>query len=163
MLPNPDWIALAYDLYAEADTDDITPALAADIAAEVRAEFGIPAKRLPGARVQRWLTDEVTFSPHVDRIAVERALLFDWAAIDGLTDKERAQFIDRLCAMDDPLGLEHRERALHARRRGETGGASLWKESARHRRWMTGTEKQRNRVEAAARRRGVRLGQGVAA
>lgn len=60
------------------------------------------ARRQTGDMVRRWLDDPAKWSPVVDDIAVERALAFDWDAINNLTDMERAVMVDALAQMDDP-------------------------------------------------------------
>lgn len=58
------------------------------------------------AHVRRWLSNPVANSPHVDEIALERAINFDWDVIRALTIRERQILGARLARMRDPFESE---------------------------------------------------------
>jgi hypothetical protein len=52
--------------------------------------------------VRSWLDDPGLLSPHVDPVAVHRAVSFDWDTIRNLTLLERDTFVTELACMTDP-------------------------------------------------------------
>lgn len=54
-------------------------------------------------KVGKWFANPEKYDPHVDKVAVERALNFDWDVIERLSLDERDLFYDKLAAMDDPF------------------------------------------------------------
>lgn len=115
--------------------------------------------------VRGWLDNPDKFSPTVDRIAVERALAFDWAAVRGLTDLERAVVVDALAQMDDPWserdnqgGIEEVARHLFPgmfnSRSGRSTGA---KPSHRRLRFLAGDPAERRALNVAMNKRRKRV------
>lgn len=61
--------------------------------------------RVSGGEVQSWLGDPDEFSPHCDRVALRRALSFDWDVINRLTPQERAVFTALLWELPEGVRL----------------------------------------------------------
>ncbi|OCI32902.1 hypothetical protein [Oerskovia enterophila] len=57
----------------------------------------------PATDAMTWLTQDV-WSPHIDEVAVRRALALDWTAIRSLTHLEYEELITRLARTYDPFG-----------------------------------------------------------
>ena len=62
-------------------------------------------KSLLRTKVNGWFKRRDLYSPYVDEVALERAMRFEPAAIDGLTPRERGEFYDRLSTHPDPFGF----------------------------------------------------------
>lgn len=58
--------------------------------------------RLAG-QIGVWLGEPAYFTPYVDRVAVDRAMGFDWPVIRRLSEREADALIERLAAMSDPF------------------------------------------------------------
>lgn len=116
--------------------------------------------RLPGttthvgrARVRQWLTSPEEWSPHIDKVAVRRALAFDWDVIEALSRAEYQEVIRSLAAMRDPWeqGIGDFEYEI---RNARTGGSwSAIPRTPRWRAWMRGTPEDRHRLVRAVSRR----------
>lgn len=99
----------------------------------------------------RWLADPVKHSPYIDKLAVQRALEFEWSVVDALTEAEREIFYDTLAAMDDPYEWRRDWTIdLYYSLVGEAGDRPTSPPpSPRRVRWMSGSATQRDAVQAA--------------
>lgn len=127
-----------------------------DEAVVARAVTYANANRLPGskthvgrARVREWLTDPDAHSPHIDKVAMRRALAFDWPVIAALTRAEYRLFIAELAKMRDPWE-QGKGDLEHEIRNARTGGSwSAIPRTPRWRAWMRGTPEDRDRLVRA--------------
>lgn len=97
-------------------------------------------------RATTWLKDPQRFSPHIDEIAVERAVALEWDVIDALTHEERKAVSALLAVHYDPFGM----------RGSMSSGGNQWAEfevspSARRMAFELGTEKQRESLAGSVR------------
>jgi len=133
-----------------------SPALRAEAVSALVEHLGITRltawqRRLPET-VERWLDNPDRHSPHVDEIALELALGFDWDAISGLSLTEYDVLLERLGAMCDPLGGNMQDRMTD-----EYGGApALMDVSLRRLAYLKGSSRQRQRLALALARKRVR-------
>lgn len=150
-MPYQDTLArrrLVFDLYAELhedvpETDDVlpvTPALLTYIARATR-EAGMGVRR---EQIKVWLDNPARFSPHIDEVAVRRAIEFDWPVIDALTLDELEEATRRLKRRSDPWGvLIQSDLAPHTR----DGEAVVEVDVPRRDAFQNGTLTQRTRVQ----------------
>jgi len=119
----------------------------------VAAHFGITRRRSGLDRdVRHWLDDPDRFSPHVDEIALELAMGFNWNVIAALTQTEYGMFLDRLDAMRDPFDVDTEDRTTDGS--APRGGKRLVDASRRRLAYLKGSPRQRYRlVEALAKKR----------
>src|SRR5674476_453597 len=102
--------------------------------------------------VRHWLDDPDRFSPHVDEIALELAMGFNWDVIAALTQTEYGMFLDRLDAMRDPFDMDTEDRTTDGS--APRGGKRLVDASRRRLAYLKGSPRQRYRlVEALAKKR----------
>ena len=142
------------DLPAEHPGVEITEELAAGYVSELRAMgYGGNGNTRHGQRfvdqVLTWLLHPERHSPHVDEIAVERALSFDWSAFSSLSPAERAVFGDRLARMPNPLSEPEPGG-------GDRGWAGV-RPSSRRSAYGRGTYWQQRAVRGALRRAQARM------
>jgi len=130
-----------------------SPSLQAEAVSALVEHLGITRlvawqRRLPET-VERWLDNPDRHSPHVDEIALELALGFDWDAIAGLSLAEYDVLLNRLGAMCDPLGGNMQDRTTD-----EYGGPpALMDVSLRRLAYLKGSAKQRQRLALALARK----------
>lgn len=105
---------IAAELVEETGVSDVDEVDPGEVARRYREATGDSSSRTRPARVGRLLADPARFSPFVDEVAVERALDFDWGAIERLSDVEWWEVVDRLAAMRDPWDLEESRVPLYA-------------------------------------------------
>jgi hypothetical protein len=139
-----------------------SPALRAAAIAALVKHLGLTGhaswqQRVPET-VGRWLDNPDRFSPHVDEVALELAVGFDWDAIAGLTLTEYGVLLGRLDAMRDPFDWSTEDRTADG-----LGGASTLV-SASRRRWayLRGSARQRHQLAETLARKRMRAA-GVAA
>jgi len=114
-------------------------------------------RRLPET-IERWLDNPDRHSPHVDEIALELALGFDWDVISGLSLAEYDVLLNRLGAMCDPLGGNTQDRTTDE----YEGSPTLMDISLRRLAYLKGSSKQRQRLALALARKRDRAVAGAA-
>lgn len=109
-----DWID---EHHPEVWDGELTPAVVTQATKALIDGLSLGTRRysVTRAAVKRWLENPSWHSPYIDDVAIDRALDFDWSAIDGLTHAERSVFYDRLAGMDDPFEDEPEDVALWRR------------------------------------------------
>lgn len=95
-------------------------------------------------QIGSWLADPATHTPHLDEIALERALRFEWDVVEALSEAERDEWMRRLSAQIDPW-----DDALEAR---DNDGV-LTQASQRRMAWLEAPQEVRGRVSGAVLRR----------
>jgi len=131
-----------------------SPTLRAKALAALISHFGITSRHANqlriGEAISRWLDSPDVFSPHLDEIALEMAIGFDWDVIAGLTQAERGTFLDRLDRMRDPFDASTEVRTTDGH-----GGASILVDASRRRlAYLSGpSERRYHLAEALATRR----------
>lgn len=120
-----------------------------DAAARVARENGYVGRRY---RIAEWIASPEMFSPHIDEVAMDRAMDFDWDVIDNLTAAEYVELGRRFAAMGDYGEFEGEDRGMD----GDPMSGS-----PRRQRFRRGTLTQRKRLQMAVDR--ARQGSAVAA
>lgn len=96
----------AYDEICEQELGDefrdliLTDFIVAQIAKRANEVGGYRPGTIASAHVREWLQPQK--SPHVDLVAVARAMNFDWGAVANLTREEARVAYRELAEMDDP-------------------------------------------------------------
>jgi len=151
----------AYDRYAEIANEElgdefadlpVTWELAERIRLDLTEDLGDEAGDVGPSMYFRWLSVPEVFSPHVDRVAIGRALDFDWPVIEQLTNKERKLFVAALAEMDDPWGRGDGDLLTEILREASPNGNIGRVVSDRSLAWARGTATQRDTIVSAVRR-----------
>lgn len=106
MSPRQGAIWTAYDEICEQELGDefrdliLTDFIVAQIAKRANEIGGYRPGMIASSHVREWLVPHK--SPHVDLVAVARAMDFDWGAVANLTREEGRVVYAELAAMDDP-------------------------------------------------------------
>ena len=115
--------------------------------------FGITRRHSAlGRDVRHWLDDPDRFSPHIDEIALELAMGFNWDVIAALTQTEYGMFLDRLDAMRDPFDVD--TEVWTSNGSAPRGGKRLVDASRRRWAYLRGPARRRHQlVDTLARKR----------
>jgi len=129
---------------------ELTEAVCTEIAREVIAELGLAGMRW--YEVPQLLKPEL--SPHLDAIAVRRALDFEWDVVETLTAQEYSLFIDQLVDMKDPWSQGNKELLdeVLADSRHKIG-SKMRRPDPRRLRYLSATPRQHARMERSFERR----------
>lgn len=98
---------IAFEVLAEHNPDPWAPA---EVTPEVVAEARRRIRHLYAdsnglySMLRKWLSNPGKFDPHVDEVAVEKAMALDFEAYTNLTDVEADIVRSRLAEMSDPWG-----------------------------------------------------------
>lgn len=103
----------------------------------------VASVRTHEATIIKWLSDPSEHTPHVDEVALRRALDFDWEAIRNLTALERSMFYGRLADMADPWSKGEQD---------TPNGAVEVEPSPRRRRFLSATEAERGIIKRSVHR-----------
>lgn len=110
----------AYDAAYDFDPDWPENGLTLDLVQHVRRAVGASKT----TSVWRWLRDPAKYSPYLDEIALERAMHWDWGAIDNLSYAERREFVERMARHSDPFGVKEMQSSLV----GQMADGAFWSE-----------------------------------
>jgi hypothetical protein len=150
------WAAL---VDREGEDIEPTPGWVEDILDEIQDELmpataNTPKKRHGWranmvVRAMRWLTEPGEYSPFIDKVALRRAIDFDWPVIERLSGDERDALGLELATHPDPWGdrrdLIEEVMVEHA---STKSGLPARPPSGRRVAWLGGSEAQRNSVSA---------------
>lgn len=142
----------------------------AEIGAAVADRFGgenVPrhkARHKARAEVRLWLSNPDRFAPFVDRVAVSRALGFDWDVIANLSLQEWAVVVSRLARMGNPFDYGGKTLLDEIMDTVSAPGAPrLVRPSQRRMAYLRGSERLRNRLTEAVQVARGRMSEEVAA
>lgn len=157
---------LAYEVLAEHNPDPWSPAVITD---ELIDEAYDRVKHLYGRAanggrawlkrsIRAWLEDPATHDPHVDEVAVERAMALDHAVFMNLTDVEADVVRGRLAEMNDPWGWGA---DLSSDSVADRSTAYHKATTPRSERWLAWPKKDRLALQDAVNMRRIRAGRSI--
>lgn len=156
---------IAYEVLAEHNPDPWSPAVITD---ELIDEAYDRVKHLYGRgdggrawlkrSIRAWLEDPSTHDPHIDEVAVERAMALDHAAYMNLTDVEADVVRGRLAEMNDPWGWGA---DLSSDSVADRSTAYHKATTPRSERWLSWPKKDRLALQDTVNMRRIRAGRAI--
>jgi hypothetical protein len=158
---------LAYEVLLEHNPDPWTPAVVTDEVIEEAYQRVKPLyRRTKGGGVawlreslRKWMEDPARHDPHIDEVAVERALFLDYGAYKNLTVHEAEMVRARLAEMPDPWGWGADLTSDDPAQRSIVCKKAT---SPRSERWLSWPKREREKLQAIVNSRRSRDGRSVA-
>lgn len=98
-----DWIDEHHPEWWDNDDED-NPRFLVENLARLARMASVGGRCIRTSEVRDWLSNPRRHTPHLDEVAIDRAMDFDWPVVRSLTVIERQHLARRLAAHDDPWG-----------------------------------------------------------